>query len=118
MSAKWAMKAAVDRVLSSFRDYLIGDYGYSPNEIPTILSGGASLPTGGLFDIRSNWKAPHCGHRNGENLDLSHRRLSFREQLALKLAIKDVKKLGFYAGESPATPKATHWHLYYRGGVN
>lgn len=30
-----------------------------------------SLPTGGLFDFNSTWKAPHQTHRTGKDVDIN-----------------------------------------------
>ena len=35
----------------------------------------ASLPWGGLFDIKGNWQPPHKGHRYGVEIDISKRRI-------------------------------------------
>lgn len=37
----------------------------------TVALNDASLPWGGRYDIRADWKAPHSGHREGREIDIS-----------------------------------------------
>jgi murein endopeptidase len=40
----------------------------------TVALNDASLPWGGRYDIRADWKAPHAGHREGREIDISFTR--------------------------------------------
>ena len=40
----------------------------------TVALNDASLPWGGRYDIRADWKAPHAGHREGREIDISFSR--------------------------------------------
>lgn len=52
----------------------------------TVALNDASLSWGGRYDIRADWKAPHAGHRNGREIDISFTRgqnpVSTRKQKA------------------------------------
>jgi hypothetical protein len=79
----------------------------------TVTSGGASLSRGGLFDISKDWNPSHCGHRFGNEIDLSHRRLNRDERNALSVAISESDFRFKYVSESPENSKATHWHIAF-----
>jgi hypothetical protein len=74
-----------------------------------IDSQGASLPLGGVFDITQLWTQPHCGHRDGETIDLSLSK-DARERVALSLAAREAGFAFFVPTESPSDPTANHWH--------
>lgn len=40
----------------------------------TVALNDASLSWGGRYDIRADWKAPHAGHRDGREIDISFTR--------------------------------------------
>lgn len=40
----------------------------------TVALNDASLAWGGRYDIRSDWKSPHAGHRDGREIDISFTR--------------------------------------------
>ena len=40
----------------------------------TVALNDASLSWGGRYDIRSDWKSPHAGHRDGREIDISFTR--------------------------------------------
>lgn len=81
-----------------------------------IRSQAGSLYWGGLFDIlkyknqNTEWKNPHCGHRNGLVLDISMSGFSSVEKKDLR---KAAEKNGFQFkvySESPDDDEADHWH--------
>jgi hypothetical protein len=78
--------------------------------VPPILSQAASLPWGGLYDIDHNWGTPHCGHRDGETIDLSLSNLTTTEKSSLQVAARKSGVNFFYIPESPLNPAANHWH--------
>jgi len=80
-----------------------------------LMSEGANLPWGGLFDIGENhvapnWAEPHCGHR-GNNIDISVSDLTLLERKALARAIKNAGMKTPYQPEAPTSADAGHWHL-------
>jgi hypothetical protein len=84
------------------------------DHIPSkLVSGGASLSRGGLFDISKDWNPSHCGHRNGREIDISHRKLTKSERNALKNIITNSDYEFRYSSESPDNSNATHWHLAF-----
>lgn len=78
---------------------------------PTPLrSEAASLPLGGIFDIDLDWTEPHCGHRNGLNVDLSLSNTTGLERAAMQVAAIDAGLAFYYVPESPSNPNTNHWH--------
>lgn len=61
------MQAAVSDLVSNYVSLSNqgGDFNPSP-----LVSPAASLPLGGIFEDL-DWEEPHCGHRNGQAIDLS-----------------------------------------------
>lgn len=105
------LNAAVAKALANFERNLRDRFG-SPIVAPKVISGGASLITGGVFDIPvngnpSSWRSPHCGHRDGNTLDISIRTLSpeYRQELA-----DAFRAFKFNPLESPEQKQTTHWH--------
>lgn len=87
----------------------------------TIQSQGGSLPHGGLFDYDYAhghvWTTPHCGHRDGETLDLSYSMFDAygpAEKVyliaVLEQSIKDAKMTFKYEVGDGVDGK--HWHLH------
>jgi len=101
----------------------VGDMG---NEYPTLAaargdlnptslrSEAASLPFGGIFDIDRTWAPPHCGHRDGNSIDLSLSSTTARERLWMDIAAHDAGLGFYYIPESPASSTANHWHATLR----
>lgn len=52
---------------------------------PTININDESLPTGGLFDLDSNWVPSHCSHRRGTDADIRDRILTADQVEYLKI---------------------------------
>jgi Putative Ig domain len=101
------METAVADMASSYLFYAhqLGDLNPSP-----VLSEAASLPLGGVFDITLMWKQPHCGHRDGQTIDLSLSNKTGRERIALSVAAHDAGLGFYYLPESPDSPTTNHWH--------
>jgi hypothetical protein len=82
------------------------------SSVPVLKSEAGSLPWGGLYDIKRNWKNPHCGHRDGQTIDLSLSTLTGQEKQALENAVID-SGMNFYHApfnETPFDDGADHWH--------
>ncbi|MNL03061.1 hypothetical protein D3C87_1235870 [compost metagenome] len=77
--------------------------------LPMIKSQAASLAWGGLYDIKKDWKKPHCGHRDGNTIDLSLSNLTNYEKKLLD-TIARKRGFDFYRSESASNPLADHWH--------
>lgn len=114
---------------------LVRDYFYSANNTPLIggigpiwqpnpyanirisplYSQGASLQYGGLFDINKDWQSPHCGHRNGRDIDISLSTFNNGSAYLLKKVLAErIIDSGFRTPvlkESPDYIFADHWHL-------
>jgi hypothetical protein len=82
--------------------------------IRPIRATAISLPQGGLFDFRNEWRPPHVGHRFGDEIDIGIREFTQAQRQLLRIAIRDG---GFdmpVPNESPSDPNADHWHLRLR----
>jgi hypothetical protein len=68
----------------------------------------ASLPWGGLFDIKGNWQPPHRGHRYGVEIDISKRRIrkGNREKV-----IRMMCKYAIVYSEGDGPNEVPHYHL-------
>jgi hypothetical protein len=112
-----AFSGRVATMISKFRQ-LASLKGVPDAALPILESQGASLNWGGLFDTDKDWHPSHCGHRRGDQMDLSLTPLGrvYRQQLkdALEEAAKRAKLEFPYISESPLDPNANHWHV---GGV-
>lgn len=101
----------------------------SQNETPvTLIYTSISLPTGGLFDLNSDWQSPgtlgHCAHRNGRNADMAIQHMDgsgniitdvpVDQRNALLISIYDAGLTMPVKPESDlntSTEKKVHWHL-------
>ena len=79
-----------------------------------VRSTGATLSRGGLFDTGQNWTPPHCGHRNGETMDIGLRDFTgtqgIFEKIALEHAARNAGLKFWVVGERPQDDAANHWH--------
>ena len=107
------MNASVQTVIKRFKEELNENYQVPSDEVHQLISGGASLPTGGLFDISKTWWAPHCGHRDGRTMDLNISHLTKTEKNVLKEMLSAYFNFPV-AKESPRSAKPTHWHVQMR----
>jgi hypothetical protein len=98
------------------------DANLTSSQIPDLRSEAASVPRGGIFDIDQDWLTPHCGHRNGRQMDLSMSVFNNDPHAAilkdaLERAIRKANLNFPYASESPNTGPgnnpADHWHVQY-----
>jgi len=98
------MKFAMAFMETMYLKNLTSDPDYTGNIPPApILSQGASLPWGGLYDINKNWMISHCGHRDGKTIDISLSTLSRVKRKALDSAIRDAELRKF--------DESDHWHV-------
>lgn len=107
------MNESVQTVIARYKEKMTKNYQVPSDKVHQLISGGASLPTGGLFDYIGTWWAPHCGHRDGRTMDLNIKHLTKTE----KNVLKEMLNVDFsfpYAIESPGDPKASHWHAQLR----
>lgn len=75
----------------------------------TFLVNDISLPWGGEFDIKGNWKPPHLDHREGRaaDVDLLNSPLTLSPNSLEAKALKDtIKRQGL-----DVYPESTHWHI-------
>ena len=87
--------------------------------VPTVRVTALSLPLGGIFDFKVQWRPPHATHRLGNDADIGMCELTARQRTALSSAISAAALSTPYRNESPAEdvcgPGGTrHWHLLLR----
>jgi len=87
----------------------------------SLISEGASLPRGGLFDYNfqvTPWEPPHCGHRDGETLDLSYSIFDdYDPALRLYLIVSLEKALiaaNFRFNLEDAGQSGKHYHIHLK----
>jgi hypothetical protein len=68
-----------------------------------------SLPNGGLYDFKKNWRPPHRTHREGRTVDINSSTMSTQERAFFSLT---AKKLGFSVKLEHGPGIKEHWHLY------
>jgi hypothetical protein len=101
------MEEAVSDMAANYP--LLAEQAGDSNPTP-LRSEAASLPLGGIFDIDLTWTQPHCGHRDGQTIDLSLSNTTAVEKNAMKVAANDAGLAFYYVPESPSNPSANHWH--------
>ncbi len=89
-----------------------------------IVDTSATLPWGGLFDYNyagqnkstpAPWVPPHCGHRDGQTIDIAMTSSFLNNGRQRKLLNQAVSAAGLTPtnpAESIKAPAATHWHLH------
>ncbi len=82
----------------------------------TVALNDASLYWGGRYDITSNWKAPHAGHREGREIDISFARagnpISAPKQKVFYDKFCKNKKVSFPFSILHHYVKNPHFHVY------
>lgn len=112
-----AMQTAISSLVAKY--YQLGDdAGFT--SLDPLTSQAATMIEGGLFDANWNgdvypgrltpWVPPHCGHRDGQTIDLSINQLDADEQGWLEIAAKSARFVFTAPGERPGDVSATHWH--------
>lgn len=79
--------------------------------VPPVRVTALSLPQGGLFDFKVEWRPPHLSHRFGNDADIGMFGVTLPQRAKLAIALA---RAGFRTPEpaaSPANPTASHWHL-------
>jgi hypothetical protein len=112
--------------------------GIALDDVPTLVFNSIGLPSGGLFDVDTTgtgsidnpWHPPHCGHRDGVEMDLKISNLDDNQKTHLADAVTNtciglVALMGggfrpshclFFSNmnESPNAPPGVnpnHWHV-------
>ncbi|MBT9464645.1 MAG: Ig-like domain-containing protein [Hydrogenophaga sp.] len=82
----------------------------------TVALNDASLYWGGRYDISSNWRAPHAGHRDGREIDISFiragNRISSSKQIDFYDKFCNSKKVSFPFSLLHHYMKSPHFHVY------
>ena len=105
--ATQATIAALGRMAQKFADELTRQ----GRPVPLVRVTALSLPQGGLFDFRDEWRTPHKTHRFGDFADIGIWELTLPQQKTLAKALVKAKFTTPYRVESPLNPTAPHWHL-------
>lgn len=85
---------------------------FAQNQVaPPVRITALSLPEGGLFDFRNEWRPPHISHRFGDDADVGIHELSRAQRRALAIALAAAGFTTPEAAASPNVPTANHWHL-------
>lgn len=117
-----SMRTKLLRAVANFRAEVIQTYGEQFN-VPTLRTEAASLDWGGLYDINKNWSSllplddnGHCGHRYGNQVDLSmsvFNAYTLEQRILMrKILDKEIRGATLYYPidrESPTGIK--HWHV-------
>ncbi|GKT01683.1 hypothetical protein AVKW3434_19860 [Acidovorax sp. SUPP3434] len=82
----------------------------------TVALNDASLFWGGRYDITSNWRGPHAGHREGREIDISFARannpISASKQNDFYDKFCKNKKVNFPFSLLHHYVNAPHFHVY------
>lgn len=82
----------------------------------TVALNDASLYWGGRYDIGSNWRAPHAGHRDGREIDVSFTRAGnpviASKQKSFYDKFCNIKKVSFPFSLLHHYVKSPHFHVY------
>lgn len=97
-------------MVSLFFDDLTSQ-GMPPAQVPPLVISALSLPQGGLFDFKNEWRPPHYGHRFGVEADLVMPLLFDDERAILASAVWEARFTTPVPCESLSNPGANHWHL-------
>lgn len=107
------MRDALQSMAANFAQ-LLTRQGVPDDQVPIITINALSLPQGGLFDFKVEWKPPHTAHRFGRHADVRIRNLTDTQRTALAEALTAAGATAPYTPESPRASNPTHWHLYVR----
>lgn len=72
--------------------------------VPVLRLTALSLPQGGLFDFKTEWRPPHVSHRLGDDADILTPPLTNRQKAVLKGAYRNAGFSTPVPAESPPTP--------------
>jgi hypothetical protein len=82
----------------------------------TVALNDASLYWGGRYDIGSNWRVPHAGHRDGREIDVSFTRAGNPVIVSKQKSFYDKfcngKKVSFPSSLLHHYVKSPHFHVY------
>ncbi|MCI0371695.1 MAG: hypothetical protein L0214_10010 [candidate division NC10 bacterium] len=71
-----------------------------------------SLPTGGLFDIKNNWRTPHLTHRVGRHADIGFK--GIRDGVCTDYNIQRLREVITNKTENDPLTETDHFHAFIR----